>query len=167
MPLWQPAYIGIGSNLSDPAAQVAGAMERLGALPDTRLVLRSPLYGSKSLKSGQPDYVNAVAGLLTTLSPATLLQQLQALELGAGRPSEHEHWGPRILDLDLLIFGRIQSADPQLQLPHPGVVARNFVLYPLAAIAPDLEVPGKGRVRELAARLQSGDIWQLPDSHPV
>jgi 2-amino-4-hydroxy-6-hydroxymethyldihydropteridine diphosphokinase len=167
MQLWQPAYIGIGSNLSDPSAQVAAAMGRLAALPDTRLVLCSPLYGSRSLQPGQPDFVNAVAGVLTRLAPRDLLRETQAAERAAGRPLVHEHWGPRVLDLDLLIYGRMQSADPQLHLPHPGVVERNFVLYPLAAIAPDLEVPGRGLVRELAARVQSCGIWLLPHFHQV
>ena len=167
MRLWQPAYIGIGSNLADPAAQVAGAFEQLARLPDTRLVLRSPLYGSQSLLSGQPDFVNAVAGVLTTLAPQELLRQLQAVEQAAGRPVVHEHWGPRVLDLDLLVYGRVESTDPELTLPHPGVVARNFVLYPLAAVAPDLEIPGQGRVGTLAARVGASGIWLLSDSHPA
>ena len=161
MQLWQPAYIGIGSNLADPAAQVAAAFEHLAKLPDTRLVLRSPLYGSQSLLPGQPDFVNAVAGVLTRLMPLELLGQLQAVERTAGRPALHEYWGPRVLDLDLLVYGSLRSSDPALRLPHPGVEVRNFVLYPLASVAPDLDVPGMGRVRELAARVSDQGIWPV------
>ena len=162
MGLWRPAYIGLGSNLSHPEAQVRGAAQRLASLPRSHLVLRSRLFGSRPMgPPGQPDYVNAAAGILTQLTAAQLLQELQRLEVQAGRPAVHEHWGPRIIDLDLLIFGTEQSVGPGLVLPHPGVVERNFVLYPLADIAPDLEVPGRGRVRELLARVAADGVWPL------
>ena len=90
-----------------------------------------------------------------------LLRQLQCIEVEFGRPARHEHWGPRILDLDLLLFGRERCASPELTLPHPGVVQRNFVLYPLADIAPDLEVPGLGRVAELRGRLAATGLRAL------
>ena len=92
---------------------------------------------------------------------AELLQELRARKCAAGRSAVHEHWGPRVLDLDLLVFGREQCTSAELVLPHPGVVARNFVLYPLADIAPDLEVPGHGQVRELLARVGADGIWPL------
>jgi 2-amino-4-hydroxy-6-hydroxymethyldihydropteridine diphosphokinase len=164
---WRPAYIGLGSNLSDPEAQVRSAVRGLATLPRTRLVAVSRLFGSRPMgHAAQPDYVNAAAGVLTRLTPLELLRELQALELKAGRPAVHEHWGPRVIDLDLLVFAAEQSAGPDLHLPHPGVVDRNFVLYPLADIAPDLEVPGQGRVRELLARVAADGVWPLGDARP-
>ena len=162
MPVWQPAYVGLGSNLSDPAAQVREALRSLARLPQTLCVAASRLYGSRALGPvTQPDFVNAVAGLLTRLTSVELLRQLRQLEGHAGRPAVHEHWGPRVLDLDVLVFGREQCAGPELVLPHPGVVERNFVLYPLADIAPDLEVPGLGRVAELKGRIASTGLRAL------
>jgi 2-amino-4-hydroxy-6-hydroxymethyldihydropteridine diphosphokinase len=160
--VWQPAYIGLGSNLSDPAAQVRAALERLAGLPQTLRVAVSRLYGSRPMGAvSQPDFVNAVAGLLTRLPALALLRELRKLEAQAGRPAVHEHWGPRVIDLDVLVFGREQCNGTELVLPHPGVVERNFVLYPLADIAPDLEVPGRGRVRELLARVSADGVWPL------
>jgi 2-amino-4-hydroxy-6-hydroxymethyldihydropteridine diphosphokinase len=160
--IWQPAYIGIGSNLADPRAQVLAAMERISTVPDVQLVLRSSLYGSHPLgPAGQPDFVNAAVGVLTRLQPLELLHELRAIEQQFGRPAVRERWGPRILDLDLLVHGRIRSRDSELLLPHPGIVERNFVLYPLAEIAPELEVPGIGRVIDLKTRISSEGIWAL------
>ncbi|MGH8217584.1 MAG: 2-amino-4-hydroxy-6-hydroxymethyldihydropteridine diphosphokinase, partial [Steroidobacteraceae bacterium] len=161
-PLWQPAYIGIGSNLSNPRAQVLGALDRIARIEGVCLVRRSGLYGSPPLgPADQPDYVNAVAGVLTLLAPQALLAELQSLERAAGRPQNHERWGPRALDLDLLVYGRERSSDPALTLPHPGIVERSFVLYPLADVAPDLDVPGMGRVADLKRRVSDGSIRLL------
>jgi len=163
MDIWQPAYIGIGSNLADPRMQVLGAMERIASVSNARLVLRSGLYGSRPMgPADQPDFVNAAVGILTRLEPPELLRELQALERAAGRPASRERWGPRILDLDLLVYDSLQSEDPGLRLPHAGVVERNFVLYPLAEIAPELEVPGIGRVIDLKRRVSPEGIWPLP-----
>ncbi len=160
--VWQPAYIGLGSNLSDPAAQVRQALAGLAGLPGTLCVAVSRLYGSRPMGPvAQPDYVNAVAGLLTQLPAPELLRELRTREARAGRPASHEHWGPRVIDLDILVFGREQSRTDELVLPHPGVVERNFVLYPLADIAPELEVPGCGLVRELLARVSADGLWPL------
>ncbi len=160
--VWQPAYIGLGSNLSDPVAQVRKALHDLGGVPRTLRIAVSPLYGSRPLGPViQPDFVNAVAGVLTQLTATELLQALRDLEAQAGRPAVHEHWGPRVIDLDLLIFGREERSGAELVLPHPGVAARNFVLFPLADIAPELEVPGCGQVRELLARIGADGIWPL------
>ncbi len=162
MAVWQPAYVGLGSNLSDPAQQVRAALTSLAGLPQTLCVAVSRLYGSRPMgPRPQPDFVNAVAGLVTQLPALELLRQLRQLESAAGRPAVHEHWGPRVLDLDLLVFGREQCTGAELVLPHPGVVERNFVLYPLADVAPDLEVPGIGRVRELLPRVRADGVWPL------
>jgi 2-amino-4-hydroxy-6-hydroxymethyldihydropteridine diphosphokinase len=96
-----------------------------------------------------------VAGLLTQLPPHELLSALQWIEAAQGRPKERQHWGPRIIDLDVLVYGRERLEDPDLTVPHPGIVERNFVLYPLADIAPDLDIPGLGRVTELKGRVTS------------
>lgn len=152
--IWQPAYIALGSNLEDPRVQVLRAVAALRELPQSRFVVLSPLYESRPFGPiEQPDFVNAVAGLLTLLEPEVLLSHLQRIERRFGRPVEHPKWGPRIIDLDLLAHGRQARASPQLTLPHPGIEERNFVLYPLSDIAPGLELPGLGRVSELKARI--------------
>ncbi len=160
---WQPAYVGLGSNLDDPRRQVLRAWERLAGLPETLAVVRSPLYRSRPFGPvAQADFVNAVAGLLTRLDPETLLAALHALEVSLGRRRDgQQRWGPRVIDLDLLILGRERRAGADLVLPHAGIVERNFVLYPLADIAPDLDVPGLGRVSELAARLAPEGLWRI------
>ena len=156
MELWHPAYIGVGSNLDDPPAQVLRAFAKLAELPRTKVILTSPIYRTRPFGPvEQPDYANAVAGLLTQLPPHELLSALQWIEAAQGRPKERQHWGPRIIDLDLLVYGRERLDDPDLTVPHPGIVERNFVLYPLADIAPDLDIPGLGRVTELKGRVTS------------
>lgn len=147
---WRPAYIGIGSNLGDPVRQVLVACDALAALPETRLIARSSLYRSAAYGGvEQPDFVNLVAALLTRLAPRALLTRLQGLETLAGRQRDGLRWGPRELDLDLLVYGAETVDEPGLQLPHPGIAARNFVLLPLAELAPDLVIPGLGRVQSL------------------
>ncbi|HYK24663.1 MAG TPA: 2-amino-4-hydroxy-6-hydroxymethyldihydropteridine diphosphokinase [Steroidobacteraceae bacterium] len=162
MVMWRPAYVGVGSNLEEPRAQVLRALDRLAALPLTRLELTSPLYRSKPLGPvAQPDFVNAVAGLLTELEAPALFAELRALEAALGRPAKHERWGPRVIDLDLLSYARERRTGPELVLPHPGIPERNFVLYPLADIAPDLDLPGLGRVAGLAGRVVAEGISRL------
>ncbi|MGH8299107.1 MAG: 2-amino-4-hydroxy-6-hydroxymethyldihydropteridine diphosphokinase [Steroidobacteraceae bacterium] len=162
MEIWQPAYIGIGSNLQDPRSQVLRACEGLRTLASTRALRVSPLYRSKPLGPvPQPDFINAVAAVLTQLDSRALLGELLALERTLGRPAQREHWGPRIIDLDLLVYGRERRKEPGLSLPHPGIVERNFVLYPLADLAPDLDVPGLGLVAELRGRLTSKGLERL------
>lgn len=157
-----PAYVALGSNLDDPRAQVERALAALDQLPQTRCVLRSSLYRSRPFGPvEQPDFVNAVAGLLTTLQPATLLASLQALETRLGRERPVVRWGPRRIDLDLLVHGSARIAQSGLELPHPGIAERAFVLAPLAEIAPDLDVPGVGRVSALLAKLDSSGLERL------
>jgi len=160
--LWRPAYVGVGSNLADPGAQVLAACARLAQLPLTRLELLSPLYQSRPMGPiAQPDFINAVAGLLTKLEAPALLKELRGIEGALGRPAVHERWGPRVIDLDLLVFGRERRSDPDLTLPHPGIPERNFVLYPLADIAPDLDLPGLGRVTELMTKVTTEGLTLL------
>jgi len=138
------AYIGLGSNLQQPIRQVNQALQQLAKIPRTRLVTASSLYRSAPLgPADQPDYINAVAALATGLSPLELLDALQAIERQQGRVREGERWGPRTLDLDLLLYGDLQIHNERLTVPHPGLGERNFVLYPLYDIAgEDLRIPG-------------------------
>lgn len=141
-------YIGLGSNLADPAAQLRQAMEALGTLPQTQLIAVSSFYASDSLLPGQPRFVNAVAALNSQLDPHVLLDALQALEHQQGRV-RHSHWGPRTLDLDILLFGNRVIDTPRLQVPHLEMTQRAFVLYPLAELAPELIFP-TGKTLEAA-----------------
>ena len=148
--LWQPAYVALGSNLDDPQRQVEKAFLELAGLADTRLVLRSRLWRSAPMGPGdQPDFVNAVAGLLTQLEPRAFLESLRGVERRMGKVEPAVRWGPRLIDLDLLLLGDARCDEPGLRLPHVGLHQRNFVLYPLAEIAPMLWVPGLGRVCRL------------------
>lgn len=157
--LWMPAYIGIGSNLDEPQMQVQLAFTALQNLQDTVFVARSRCYVTQPLgPQDQPDFTNAAAGLLTTLSVRALLGCLQKIETALGKTAPVQRWGARRIDLDLLVFGDLQLVEPELQVPHPGVSSRNFVLYPLLDIAPDLLVPGQGRVRDLAQRVRADGI---------
>lgn len=167
--LWHPAYVGLGSNLDEPALQVQGALKALATIPGTRLVRQSSLYGSRPMGPvAQPDFVNAAAALLTQLQVDDFFAHLRALEGTLGRSPPRERWGPRRIDLDLLVFAQLRVDRPDLQLPHPGIVERNFVLYPLAEVAPELPVPGCGRVAELLARVTSEGLWRLDSdtAHP-
>lgn len=146
---WRPAYVGIGSNLDDPVRQVTGARAALEGLPDSGWFAHSGLWRSAPVGPGhQPDFVNACAGFLTRLDPHDLLARLQGLERNAGR-IRGERWGPRTLDLDLLVLGSLTLDEPGLILPHPRMAERNFVLLPLSEIAPHLPVPGLGTVARL------------------
>ncbi len=151
---WRPAYVGVGSNLDDPASQVRRGYEALAELPDSCFATCSGLWRSAPMgPPDQPDFVNAVAAFLTRLEPRELLRALQAVETARGRPQDHARWGPRILDLDLLVLGGLVVREPGLSIPHPGIPERNFVLLPLAEIAPHLIVPGMGSVAKLLSGL--------------
>jgi 2-amino-4-hydroxy-6-hydroxymethyldihydropteridine diphosphokinase len=145
------AYVGLGSNLDDPQARVRRALDALETLPDTRLVSASPLYATAPVgPQDQPDYVNAVARLATELTPSDLLAALLGIEAAQGRRRDGTRWGPRTLDLDLLLHGQARLALAGLHLPHPQIRRRAFVLIPLADVAPsDLEIPGQGILADL------------------
>jgi len=148
-PLWRPAYVGLGSNLDSPRERVLEAIERMKALAATRLELRSHLYLTRPLgPQDQPDYVNAAVGLLTQLTARDLLGELLGIERSMGR-NRQERWGPRVIDMDLLWLVDAVIDEPGLTVPHPGVSTRNFVLYPLADIAPMIKIPGFGPVLDL------------------
>jgi 2-amino-4-hydroxy-6-hydroxymethyldihydropteridine diphosphokinase len=148
-PLWRPAYVAIGSNLNQPQARVHEAFGHLATLPATHLLLRSRLFNTHPMgPQNQPHFVNAAAGLLTQLTARKLLEGLLLIEQSMGRKRQ-ERWGPRVIDLDLVWMLGEAIDEPGLTLPHPGVSTRNFVLYPLADIAPSLAIPGHGRVSDL------------------
>ncbi|MBT0962629.1 2-amino-4-hydroxy-6-hydroxymethyldihydropteridine diphosphokinase [Denitromonas sp. IR12] len=143
------AFIGLGANLGDPVSAIAHGCEALGALPETTLVARSGNYRSAPVGvSNQPDYINAVARIETRLSPMALLVALLDIEARHGRTREFA-MAPRTLDLDLLLYGDRQIVLPGLQVPHPRMHQRAFVLAPLAELDPAREIPGIGRVDSL------------------
>lgn len=159
------AYVGLGSNLDSPREQVEHALRELAALPQTRLIVRSRLYRTAPWGGiAQPDFINAVARLETGLDAHGLMQALLAIEHRAGRRRGGERNGPRILDLDLLLYGDERIADAGLQVPHPRLHERAFALVPLAEIAPDLVVPGRGPLRELLARVDAVESVAPADS---
>ena len=159
---WFPAYVALGSNLSEPGRQIEAAFVELRQLADTRLVARSALWKNPPLgPQHQPDFVNAAAGLLTTREPRDFLAALKDIERRMGRAPPAVRWGPRVIDLDLLVFGDRRVDEPGLALPHPGLPERNFVLYPLAEFAAELWVPGHGRVRTRQRRVTGEGLQRL------
>ena len=143
-------YIGMGSNLAAPAEQLREALKALEQLPHTRLSGVSSFYVSDSLLPGQPRYTNAVAALDTALEPLTLLDALQAIENGQGR-ERLERWGPRTLDLDIVLFGDRLIDEPRLKVPHYHLQARAFVLYPLGELAPGITLADGRSLDDLLA----------------
>lgn len=155
------AYVALGSNLQDPEQQVLRAFEELNGLPQTRVVAKSALYRTAPVGyDNQPDFVNAAAEVSTELEPLTLLRALLALETAHGRERPFPN-APRVLDLDLLFYDDLAMHDPELTLPHPRLHERGFVLFPLADIAPDLTVPGKGTVRALLEALPDQGVQRM------
>ena len=144
------AYVGLGSNLDDPIAQINHAFELMDKIEATNLIARSSLYRSAPFGSvAQPDFINAVACLRSGLDPKELLNELHGIERSSGR-KRGIRWGPRTLDLDLLVFGDQEIDQAGITLPHPGIGERNFVLLPLVEIAPELVIPGLGCVSDIA-----------------
>ena len=159
--LWRPAYVAIGSNLESPRDRVLEAMERLAALGEAHALLRSLLYLSRPMgPQDQPDYINAAVGLLTQHSPQKMLAVLLEIERSMGR-TRRERWGPRVIDLDLVWMVDAAVDEPGLTVPHPGVSIRNFVLYPLADIAPTIKIPGMGVVLDLKLQVGGEGILAL------
>jgi 2-amino-4-hydroxy-6-hydroxymethyldihydropteridine diphosphokinase len=159
------AFIGLGSNLGDPTAQIARALGELDSIQATRLLQCSSLYRSAPWGVvDQPAFVNAVAEVETRLSPRALLDALLSIEQAHGRDRGGERWGPRTLDLDLLAYADLRIDEPGLVVPHPRLAQRAFVLMPLADIAADLMVAGEDRVRELLARVEHGGCERIAGS---
>jgi 2-amino-4-hydroxy-6-hydroxymethyldihydropteridine diphosphokinase len=143
-------YIGIGSNLGDPVEKAKQAIATLAQLECSNLVATSSLYSSKPMgPKAQPDYINAVVKLTTELTPLELLDQLQNIEQHSGRVRKDERWGPRTLDLDILLIDDLIIEEPRLTVPHYGMHLREFVLYPLYEIAPQLTLPNNVTLKHL------------------
>lgn len=156
------AYIALGANLGDPAATLRAAIDALGELPGVRLAGRSSLYRTAPVGlADQPDFINAVARIETSLPPRELLDALLGLEARFGRIRQARN-GPRTLDLDLLLFEDIVLDTPALTLPHPRLHLRAFVLAPLAEVAPGLAIPGRGTVAAWLPAVASQAIERLP-----
>ncbi len=158
------AFIALGSNLGDPPAQIHDALRGLAALPETRLLRASSLYRNPPVGyREQPDFVNAVAMVETRLAPRALLDRLLAMERTRGRVREYPN-APRPLDLDIALYGDRVVGEPGLMIPHPRMCERAFVLIPLAEIAPDAVVPGRGRVADLLHGVDATSLVKLTDN---
>ena len=149
---WTPAWVALGSNLDDPPRQLDAAVAGLRALPETRFIAASRRYRSAPVgPQDQPEFLNMAAALLTRLPAPALHAALRALEGALGKRPPSVRYGPRRIDLDLLAYDQLTLETPALQLPHPRLHERGFVLYPLAELAPELWIPGRGRVAVLKA----------------
>jgi 2-amino-4-hydroxy-6-hydroxymethyldihydropteridine diphosphokinase len=157
------AFIAVGSNLNDPVAQTNIAINALKKLPETQFLQASSLYSSTPMgPQNQPDYINAVVSIKTKLPPIELLNATQAIELEHGRVRKEERWGPRTLDLDILLYGEEVIDSERLIVPHYGMKNREFVLYPLAEIAPDLKLPDGTELSSLLKKVDKNGlrVWQ-------
>jgi len=150
------AFIALGSNLASPLDQVNAAIAALGEIPDSRIVACSSLYRTPPLgPPDQPDYLNAAVALETTLAPEALLDHTQRIELQQGRVRKAERWGPRTLDLDIMLFGEMTVQTARLTIPHYDMKNRGFMLWPLFEIAPDLHFPDGESLQDVLTRLNA------------
>lgn len=162
------AWIGLGANLGDPSAMLAAAVRAIDALDQIRIAAVSPAYCTAPWgKTDQPEFLNAAARLETELGPHQLLDRLLAIETELGRRRDANQWGPRVIDLDLLVYGEERISDDSLSLPHPRLSERAFVLVPLHDLAPKLVVPGVGRVDELLAALDDRQLDAVRPAPPL
>ena len=154
------AFVGLGGNVGDVASTLAEAIWAMDSLPQTSVRSQSGMYRSPPCgRTDQPHFINAVVELQTRLAPIVLLDSLVEIEEKLGRVrSPDDRWGPRTIDLDLLVFGDQSLQSPGLQVPHPRLHERGFVLVPLAEIAPGLEIPGLGRVSDLLAAIDASGV---------
>jgi len=158
------AYVALGANIGEPAQQIRSALRALGALPGTRVVGVSSLYRNPPVGYlDQPDFLNAVAEVETRLAPRELLDGLLRIEREHGRVRDAPN-APRTLDLDIVLYDEKTVSEHGLEIPHPRMLERAFVLVPLAEIAPDAVVPGKGRVTDLLKRVDASGMIKLPDT---
>ena len=163
----EKVYIGLGSNLNHPVQQVTQACAEIAALEQVHLIKTSSLYKSPPMgPANQPDYINAVAEIATSLSPEELLIALQAIENKHDRVRTSERWCARTLDLDILLFGEKVIKSESLVIPHLGLYERAFVLYPLLEIAPQLVVPGYGLVGRLVQSCERGSLKVVGNISP-
>lgn len=156
------AYIALGSNLASPLDQVNAALTALGEIPQSHIAAVSSLYRTPPLgPPDQPDYLNAAVALDTALTPEALLDCTQRIELQQGRVRKAERWGPRTLDLDIMLFGSLTLATPRLTIPHYDMKNRGFMLWPLFEIAPELTFPDGSSLRDALAALNAAkpEFW--------
>lgn len=154
-------YIGLGSNLAEPLQQLASAVVALSMLPQTTLVAQSPFYRSSPVgPQDQPDFINGAVQLSTTLTPLALLDALQAIEQDQGR-ERLQHWGPRTLDLDLLLYGNDVIDHERLQVPHHELCNRDFALQPLLDLNPELSLPDGRRLHDLRNHCPDNHLQRL------
>ncbi|WP_019675976.1 2-amino-4-hydroxy-6-hydroxymethyldihydropteridine diphosphokinase [Arsukibacterium perlucidum] len=164
-PAEHEVYLGLGANLANPAAQLQNAVAALNQLPQSSLLAVSSLYCSRPMgPQDQPDYVNAVAKISTTLPPLALLDALQQIEQLQGRQRKAERWGPRSLDLDILLYANQTITSERLTVPHYGLAQREFVLYPLAEIAPQLTLPCGTPLKALLSKVPVNGLQKLSES---
>nr|WP_247664670.1 2-amino-4-hydroxy-6-hydroxymethyldihydropteridine diphosphokinase [Pseudoalteromonas sp. MMG010] len=156
-------YLGLGANLNSPKLQLDNAIAALKQLPKCEFVKASHYYASKPMgPQDQPDYINAVAYIKTNLPPEQLLDLTQQIELQHGRVRKAERWGARTLDIDTLLFGDKIINTPRLTVPHYGLSEREFVIFPLLEIAPQLVLPSGVAIKDIAKNLPLNDLQQLP-----
>ena len=159
----ETVYLGLGANLNAPREQLNNAVLALQALPHCEFICVSHHYASKPMgPQDQPDYVNAVAALRTTLLPEQLLDLTQKIELDHGRVRKDERWGARTLDIDILLFGDHIINTERLTVPHYGLTEREFVVYPLLEIAPHTKLPNGTSLQTITAALALNELQQLP-----
>ena len=162
------AWLGLGANLQQPVLQLKEAVQRLGQVAGIEVIqvssfYRTPPWGDEQ----QDDFVNAVMQIDTSLDPFNLLQCMQSIENDMGRQRSGSRWGPRLIDIDLLMFGNQTISSTELLVPHPHMHARAFVLLPLAELNEGLEIPGHGTVGSLLSQLDCSDIRRLDESAGV
>lgn len=156
-------YIGLGSNLSHPVDQLVNALDALDLMTDSEVVMCSSFYTSQPMgPQDQPEYVNAVAEISTELEPLMLLDAMQYIEKQQGRERKTQRWGARTLDLDMLLYGQETINSPRLTVPHYGLREREFVLYPLAEIAPDLSLPGGDNLKSILNNCAMNGLSKIP-----
>ena len=156
-------FLGLGSNLGDKEANIREALGRLARHPNVRLEQVSSLYETAPIGfTEQPDFVNAVVLIETRLSPVDLLHAVLGIENDMGRV-RNRHWGPRVIDIDLLLFNNTEMDTPELTLPHPRMMERAFVMAPLAEIAPDLELPGGRKPQDVLEDLKGQRVRRLAE----
>ena len=164
----EQVYIGMGANLNEPLAQLINALKALSQLPQTELKTFSSLYSSTPLgPQDQPDYVNAVAHLSTTLLPEALLDALQKIEKEQGRQRKAERWGPRTLDLDILFFGQQVLDTERLTVPHYHFHEREFVIYPLLEISPEFVIPDGEPLSSLTSSVAKNGFMVIKPSTEI
>lgn len=160
------AFVALGSNLGDPLQQVSSAVEEIAAIPNTELQAQSHWYRSTPMgPQNQPDFINGVIKITTSLSPLLLLDELQQLEHKHRRRKDY-HWGPRTLDLDILLFGQQVIDTDRLQIPHPGIFQRHFVLLPLNDIEPNLSFPDGSTLAEHLENISTAGIVRIDTNNP-